>query len=227
MTKVIRGQYRAAIKTGVKQETIEELANICKLKVQAELDKGNLLTGGMYQYKTMLFLYLEYITENDNLDIAAIPSDWFAEFTPFLEPWPWFGSMRHWVYMYPVFWFDQPKSLEYWKRSVKPDAGCGRIALLKPEKLFSYICHHQAIVEEGLLVGDRYQFISHHENLLFSYFETPRDRERVNILKVNKESREIIRWKDVNPKEHFELFPEAQGDDFLVISTLFWLNFQC
>lgn len=93
--------------------------------------------------------------------------------------------------------------------------------MLHPEKLLSYVCHHQAIVEEGLLVGDRYQMISQHENLLFSYFETPRDREQVNIRRKQEVSEEIKRWEEVDPESHFYHFPEAQGENFLVIPTVF------
>ena len=75
-------------------------------------------------------------------------------------------------------------------------------------------------MEEGLLVGDRYQMISSHENLLFSYFETPRDREQVNIKHQEKESEEIEKWEAVDPESHFIRFEEDPENNFLVIDTL-------
>ena len=62
----------------------------------------------------------------------------------------------------------------------------------------SYTYWHQAIVEEGLLKGDQYQFISLHENILFSYFEEPKNM--VNITGMEKASEVIDKWLAVNPE---------------------------
>ena len=188
----------------------------------------------MCRYGEQVFFYLEYIAEEENtVDEAEwrskLPSlaQEFLGHENVLEKWPSFDASktqkeeRYWVYMYPVFWFDEPRSLDTWKRKEEPDQRCGRIAVLHSEKLFSYICHHQAIVEEGLLVGDRRQMISQHENLLFSYFETPRNREQVNISRRQEVSKEIKRWEEVDPESHFYHFPEAHGENFLVIPTVF------
>lgn len=224
MSKVIRAQYRAAVKADIEKEELQRLISICQHRAEDEIQKERLLTGGMFQYKNMLFLYMEYITEDETINVYDIPEQWFAVLSPVLESWPEMTGKAHWVYMYPVFWFDQPESVELWRRKERPDAGCGRIAVLYPDKLFSYVCHHQAIVKEGLLVGDRYQMISLHENILFSYFETPRDREQVNIRRCNQESEEIKKWNDVNPNSHFVHFDEANRANFLVIPTLFWVK---
>lgn len=69
-------------------------------------------------------------------------------------------------------------------------------------------------MREGLLVGDRYQMISLHENLLFSYFETPRDREQVNISRRPEPSEATKEWEAVVPESHFYHFPEANGENF-------------
>ena len=71
------------------------------------------------------------------------------------------------------------------------------------------------LLREGLLVGDRYQMISLHENLLFSYFETPRDREQVNISRRPEPSEATKEWEAVVPESHFYHFPEANGENFL------------
>ena len=79
---------------------------------------------------------------------------------------------------------DEPKSPEDWKRKIPPEHGCGRIAVLFPDKADSYVSHHLALSKEGLLVGDRYQFISKYGYQLFSYFETPRTNERVTCVEA-------------------------------------------
>lgn len=231
MKQVIRAQYRAVLKQGISEEKFRQAAEVCRAKMEKEAEAENLLTGGIFRHENLLFLYMEYICdweEHENREIKLarqdciekLPDKWFSCMSPFLHTWQELSGERCWAYMYPVFWFDTPKDLETWKRREKPDGRCGRIAVLYPDKLFSYVCHHQAIAEEGLLVGDRYQMISLHENLLFSYFETPRDREQVNIRRLDEASREIEKWEAADPESHFYHFPEARGENFLVIETV-------
>ena len=122
--------------------------------------------------------------------------------------------------MTPVFWHDQPTYAREYVRDQPPEGRCGRIALLRPEKLMSYVTYHQALVREGLLVGDRRQFISLHENVLFSYFETPRDREQVNIKRSNEPSCVLAQWLAADPDSHFIRFPESPRENFHIIETV-------
>ena len=247
MKQIIRAQYRAVLKPEAAGSSLERAFDSCRRKMEKEKERGNLLTGGMFRWNQLLFLYMEYVTdtENDKKEnrhddhrqqtdsgtekpesggfqewIAGIPEEWFPDMVPFLHTWQELSGEAHWAYMYPVFWFDTPRDVESWKRREMPDKRCGRIAVLYPDKLFSYVCHHQAIVEEGLLIGDRYQMISLHENLLFSYFETPRDREQVNIRRAEGEPLEIRKWEAADPAGHFKHFQEAGGENFLVIETV-------
>ena len=66
--------------------------------------------------------------------------------------------------------------------------------------------------------GDKYAFISVHENILFSYYEEPRNN--VNIKNVDKESEVIENWLKVDPESHFDR-EKACGSNFLVIPCLF------
>lgn len=248
MKQIIRAQYRAALKKCVTEEKLEKAVNVCCAEMEKEKQEGRILTGGMFRYHNLLFLYMEYIidvSENtaemrkgqtdkkekqeelaDCADrimqerIIQYPERLFPGMAPLLHTWQELAGELHWAYMYPVFWFDMPESLESWMRKEEPAERCGRIAVLYPDKLFSYVCHHQAIVEEGLLVGDRYQMISLHENLLFSYFETPRDREQVNIRRSEEESQEIHKWEAADPAGHFQRFAEEPEENFHVIETL-------
>ena len=221
MQKVVRAQYRAALQKDLPDAALAPAVAACRQKAAAEIEAGRLLTGGVFRCKTLLFAYMEYLAGEETFHPQHIPDEWFAPLAPFLCDWPALTGPAKWAFMYPVFWVDEPQSPASWARQTQPDARCGRIAVLYPDKLFSYVCHHQALVAEGLLVGDRYQFISLHENILFSYFETPRDRERVNIRRSSAPSQEIERWKAADPPAHFYHFPAANGADFLIIPTLF------
>ena len=58
-------------------------------------------------------------------NMEQIAEGWFLDLQEFLEVWPSVkgggNTKRRWLYMYPVFWFDEPKSVEVWKR--KNNAG--------------------------------------------------------------------------------------------------------
>ena len=221
MCHIIRAQYRAALKDDAMDEELLKLAELCREKAEEERKNGRLLTGAMFRYHRLLFLYMEYISTDSGMKTEAIPDKWFSDLAPVLHPWPELSGNKNWAYMFPVFWFDQPEGLAQWIRKETPEGRCGRIAVLYPDRLFSYVCHHQAIVKEGLLVGDRYQMIALHENILFSYFETPREREQVNIRRMEQESEEIKAWLAADPESHFYHFPEAMGENFLIIPDLF------
>jgi len=220
MKRLIRCQYRATMKPEINEIAFSQAADKSKEEARYAIKNDKVLTCGLFRYKRMIFLYMEFIID-DKQPIIDDPSIWFPQLTEFLCKWPEMDKENEWVEMVPVFWFDLPVNIELWKRKQNPDKRCGRIAVLYPDKLLSYICHHQAIAQEGLLKGDRYQSIAVHENILFSYFETPRDREVVNIKRVDEKSYKIDKWEKTDPFSHFYHFPEANGENFMIISTIF------
>ena len=222
MSSLTRAQYRAAIREGVSDDALSEVFSRCRQILADKKASGELMTAGLFRYKAMLFLYLEPIYDGD-LPLRPLADEWLSCLAPYLKPWPECGGDRSFAYMTPVFWFDEPRTPSDYVRALPPESRRGRIATLFDDKVMSYVTHHQAIAAEGLLVGDRYQFISVHENILFSYFETPRDRERVNIRREAGESAEISRWTAASPDSHFRRFPECPEDNFMVIDTVFSL----
>lgn len=141
----------------------------------------------------------------------------------FLQVWPGQNGDRLWVHMYHIYYHSVPESPEQWKRAAVPDKRRGRIAFLRDDKLFSYTYFHKAIVDEGLLCGDRYQSIALHENILFSYFEEP--RTFVNVRgDASRESRVIEDWLAVDPESHFIHMPEGKGENFMFLPALFALG---
>ncbi len=232
MTKRLeRASYRAAVKKGTSEAALAEAVAQAARDAAARVAAGELLTAGMYRRGDQLFCYLEHVWDDHGNaaarpDLGAVrraPGTW-GWLDGLVEPFPSIHGPLSWAYMYPVFWFDEPRDLEYYRRDPAPDERCGRIAVLYPDKLMEYVCHHQAIVAEATFVGDRYQFISIHDDVLFSYFERPRDRGQRSISGADGPSEEIGRWLAVDPASHFDHFPEANGDDFLVIDTLFALG---
>ena len=222
MKHIIRIESRAALREQADEERIRAALEACGRILAEKKAAGEVYTGGIFRHERMLFVYLELISETP---VAAAsdrdrPDQWLTPLEPYLKKWPEMDRDRAWAYMLPVFWYDVPKSYDIFLRREPPEKRCGRIAVLYPDKAMSYVCHHQAIAEEGLLVGDRYQFISIHENILFSYFETPRDREQVNVKRAAGESLEIQRWEAADPASHFQRFPQAPHDNFMVIETV-------
>lgn len=164
-----RKQYRACLKAGWKQEQLEEEVEAAAKTAHDAVESGDILTASLYRHKDMCFLYYEALKKNIG------PTDFLDPLTPFLEEWPEENGKTPWAYMYHIFHHSVPEDIAEWTRErTEGKKRIGRIAFLWPDRVFSYVRWHQAIVEEGLLKGDKYQCISLHENILFSYFEEPR-----------------------------------------------------
>lgn len=106
---------------------------------------------------------------------------------------------------------------EEWRSGRIGKKQVGRIAFLKKEKWASYVYWHKALVEEGLFCGDQYQFISLHENILFSYFEEP--KKMVNIRRTSESSMIIEGWLNSDPKSHF-CRNKTGGENFYIMEQL-------
>lgn len=178
------------------------------------------LTVALYRHEGMLFLYMEALEE------TLTPEVLFPHLSALLSLWPGKADAdpaellkpRSWVYMYPIYYHEEPETKEQWAR-VGEKKRRGRIAILKEEKLFSYVYYHKALVDEGLLEGDKYQFIALHENILFSYFEEP--KIFTHIKKECKEESSVIKeWLAVDPESHFD--HDLSGEEnFLMIQEIF------
>lgn len=148
------------------------------------------------------------------------PEELLMPLESFLQVWPGQKADRLWVHMYYIYYHSVPESAEQWKRAAVPEKRRGRIAFLRDDKLFSYTYFHKAIVDEGLLTGDRYQSIALHENILFSYFEEP--KTFVNVQgDASRESQVINDWLAVDPESHFIHMPQGKGENFMFLPALF------
>lgn len=147
---------------------------------------------------------------------VVYPVEFLAALSPYLQVWPGQKEDRLWVHMYYIYCHSLPESREQWKRAAVPEMRRGRIAFVRDEKLFSYVYYHKAIVDEGLLLGDKYQSIALHENILFSYFEEP--KTETNMKKKNEPSSVINEWLAVDPESHFIHVKEG---NFMFIPALF------
>lgn len=211
---IIRKEYRACLKSGISREILEKTCRSAEKCVKEMIKEKRLLTASLYEYKEMCFLYYEALEE------GLKPEDFLADMEEILEMWPEEQGKTPWAEMYPVFWHQVPQTEGQWQQARKNEkkTRIGRIAFLYPEKLFSYTYWHKALVEEGLLKGDQYQFISLHENILFSYFETPKNM--VNIKQMDQQSHVITRWTEADPESHFDR-EKAGGENFRILPVLF------
>lgn len=217
---IIRNHYRAQL-TGNCAD-IAAAVEACRDNAQRLIDEGKLLTAALYHYENMLFLYYEEIKEGESAQALEIDG-FMAPLAPMLESWPADGGSVKWMKMFHIYYHSVPKSVEQWQQDRHPEHRRGRIAKLREDKLFEYVYHHVAIVNEGLLRGDKYQSIALYGDILFSYFEEP--RSSVNIKDdYEHESQAIEEWLAVDPESHFIPFPEADGANFLIIPEYFALG---
>ena len=150
---------------------------------------------------------------------VVYPVEFLDSLTPYLQIWPGQKEDRLWVHMYYIYCHSIPKSVDEWKRAKVPEMRRGRIAFLRDGKLFSYVYHHKAIVDEGLLTGDKYQSIALHENILFSYFEEPKTVANVQN-QLDRKSEVIKAWIAEDPESHFiHMLEEEQN--FMLLPALF------
>ena len=216
MKTIIRKQYRAQLLEIPEEQALSAFA-LCREQAAGLIRQGGAMTAAMYRYGRQLFLYMEY------LDEELSPEVLFPGLQDCLSPWPQKDGTAKWVDMYPVFWHDEPRGEEDWKREKTPGERRGRIALLRHENMFEYVEYHYALVKEGLLAGDRYQLISMHEDLLFSYLEEPRTPG--NIRRIPGAASEVIDgWMKSDPDSHFIHLPGSNGANFLFIPTVFALG---
>ncbi len=191
-------------------------SSACAEAARQLIREGQLMTAALYAYGPQLFLYYESLGE------VLPPESFMSPLHPFLSPWPQKEETRDWAKMYHIYWHCEPRNAEDWRRDPLPQRRRGRIAYLKHDTLFEYVYHHFAIVQEGLLKGDRYMSIALHEDVLFSYFEEP--RSAVNIRREDGESQAIRGWMAADPDSHFIHLPGSEGQNFLLLPEIFALG---
>jgi hypothetical protein len=207
---VFRYHYRGHL-NDINPEELVSITEQTKQIISEYMKDGKIMTACIYRFENMLFAYYEAIGEE------VRPEELFAPFSACLLKWPGQAVKREWVQMNHIYYHAIPEGKADWERKIKPELQRGRIAFLKPEKMFSYVYHHVAITDEGLLHGDKYQSIALHENILFSYFEEP--KTEINIKRdLSKDSNAIDEWLRVIPEDHF--IRGTQNTNFTFIPAL-------
>ncbi len=217
---LVRSQYRCSFKTMTNDVPMDGILERCKQEFSMLIKRGKVCNASFFRYENMGFLYLEEIISDEN-DASIDVDHVMADLKPYLKPWPEENGDRYFVKMINVYYHHIPEdSLDAWEheRTTSIKERIGRVAFVFADKLPSYVMYHKKIVDEGLLKGDKYAFISMHENLLFSYYEEPRNN--VNIKNSEQESAVINEWMKVDPESHFDRV-KAKGNNFLVIPCLF------
>lgn len=211
-----RCHYRGRLETTDEARIVPLMAQ-CEEAARSLITQGRLMTAALYYHGQQVFLYYEAIGEKIE------PESFMGALHPLLARWPQKEDTRDWALMHNIYWHDVPRSAEDWRRPVPPQMQRGRIALLKPETMWRYVYHHFAIVEEGILQGDRYQSIALHEDVLFSYFEEP--KTFTNIRRNGEtESAALQGWLDVDPESHFIPLKEGARPNFLLLPHYFALG---
>lgn len=242
-SKIYRLHYRGQLKEE-QPERLDAAVQNCIQNIRRAQKNGKVLTAALYRWNRTLFFYYEALGEplavtepiaatgsegellesgEDVQTTCLLPEELLVPLSPYLQVWPGQTDDRLWVHMYHIYYHSIPESPEQWRRAAVPEKRRGRIAFLRDDKLFSYTYFHKAIVDEGLLTGDRYQSIALHENILFSYFEEP--KTMVNVQgDTTRESQVINDWLAVNPESHFIHTKEGNGENFMFLPALFALG---
>jgi len=160
--KLYRGQ--------IKEDCIDEAQKIidtAEAGLRKQVEVGRLLTLSLFRWDCSLFLYYEDINEDINTE------ELMDFLSPYLESWPGEFLKRYWVPMIDIFHYNEPQSVQHWRRKQPVEKRVCKLARLKPEMVSSYIFNHYQMQEEQPGCGHKYGIISLNENLMFFYKEEP------------------------------------------------------
>lgn len=188
--------FRAQFKDGQEAAVLE---NMIKAEKAKEIVNNKLvMTIAAFRWERNIFLYYECI------DSEIKPEEIFSSLDTYLEDWPGKNEKRKWIPMIDVFHFNEPLSLDHWKRNGLVEKRAGRVAHLKPEMMASYIYYHYQLQEERAFLGPKYEIIAIHENLLFGYQEFPAVVEEPLSPKKLSTSGTPKVWTDSRMDLHFQ-----------------------
>jgi hypothetical protein len=163
---IIRQSFRAHLHPENRGKTSAFVPSLLAA-AQSLVAEGRLLTTSLFIDGLDLFWYSE------SRDTALLPSELLTPLAPLLDTWPGTPGPRLWIPLVEVFHFCEPESEEQWARKQPVTKRVGKIALLRPERVASYIYFHYQLQEERAFQGEKYKYICLHENLLFQYDELP------------------------------------------------------
>ncbi|UJF31538.1 hypothetical protein [Paenibacillus hexagrammi] len=192
-----RWMYRAQLQQGLEHEGLHRMKE--NHTAAALAAAGLLMTAAGYSWNQQLFIYYECVER----DIA--PEELLPGMEAYLVDWP--GGQapaRKWVPMVDVFHFNAPASFEHWMRKEPVERRVGRVAHLKPDMISSYIYYHYQLQEERAFLGDKYEIIAIHENLLFGYQEFPKVVEEPLLPKKLHTQGTPANWNDSRMDLHFQ-----------------------
>ena len=180
----------------------------CLLRLEESLGKG-LLGLCAYRWQGNIFIYCE--GEGKPFD----PHELLEPLLPALSIWPGEAvtvcsapQFRRWIEMIDVFHFNEPASKEHWRRKTLVEHRVGKVGVLKPEAVSSYIYYHYGLQEERTFAGDKYEVIALNENLLFGYFEQPEVIETPLYSPRLKTKSMPENWSDARIPDHFIPWPD-------------------
>jgi hypothetical protein len=192
-----RRMYRAQWKKGQIEKGRLDLAAQLQY-VQKLIETESIMTLAVYEWEHHIFVYDECIGQ----EIA--PEEIFPSLSDHLEDWPGQAEYRKWIPLVDVFHFNEPVSEEHWRRKQPVERRVGRVAHLRPEMIGSYIYYHYQLQEERAFLGDKYEIIGLHENLLFGYQEFPKVIEEPAAPRKLHTSGTPANWEDTRMDLHFQ-----------------------
>lgn len=211
-----RKQYRGCLKQNIDKAYFCTAIDDVSKSIEKLICGGSLLQVSLFRHNSMCFLYYESI--KDGIE----PESFLEVLKPFMELWPEEEGLRVWAPMYRVYFHSIPTDINAWENERQNKKRVGRIAFLYPDKLSSYVYWHKAIMEEGLFKGDKYQFISLHGRILFSYYEEPKTMaclKTADFHSIENKSRMIEQWMKQKPETHFDR-SKTNGSNFIIIDTV-------
>lgn len=163
--------YKAIIKNH-KEKEVENFCLVNETDIRKKYyETGKIMNVNAFVFQNELYVYIESCYEE------ILPDALFSGMEVYLCPWP-DGENKYFYPQTEIFHFNQPDSIEHWKRKQKPDCCAALIAKIIPEHTASYIFYHYQLQEEQPGNGDKYGRIFIMGDTTFFYREFPEVKEK-------------------------------------------------
>lgn len=170
--------------------------------LKTSLNSGEVTTASVFQSGASFYLYWESVQH------AIEPDTLFGEVLQHLQSWPGEAAPRLFVPMMDIFHGMPALNVAQWQRRQPIQRVQGRLAMLRPEQVSSYIFYHYQLQEERPGSFDKYGLISIHENVLFYYQELPAVVELPTPVGKLRTANTPDNWQEVM-LPHFSLWDAA------------------
>lgn len=195
--------YKGIIRSRQEKE-LEKMLLEKKMEITAQyLKTGKIMNVNVFSFERELYVYIESVEDEITPDVIL------NGVQEYLVPWA-DEENKYFYLLTEIFHFNEPQSIEHWRRKEKPSYCFGMLAKIIPEFTARYIYYHYQFQEERPGMGDKYGRIFLMGDTTFYYGEVPNVLEHAihkGTLDTNN-TPNADKWQDIMGT-HFRWWKET------------------